>query len=308
MATIGDKSQSRRAQQIVEVAIVRLKPSPHNARSHSLRQIKLLARSIERFGFVAPVIIDKNQQIVAGHGRILAARRLGLETVPAVMIEYLSDVELRAYLVADNRLAEKSAWDKKLLAVQLEEFQELGFDLAEIGFEPAEVDILLEEAAETAGKSEDDDELLPALAATAISRDGDLWRLGDHVLICGDAADPLAYRRLLDGKKAKFVFTDPPYNVPITGHVSGLGRTHHREFEQACGEMTSTQFTDFLARAFQQTVNHSIRGSIHQVCMDWRHAREMLAAGDRVYHQLLNICVWNKTNAGMGSLTAASMN
>ncbi len=290
-----------RAREIVETPIERLKPSTDNPRTHSTQQIKLIARSIKRFGFVAPVLIDQNDRILAGHGRLLAAQRLGLKTVPTVIVDHLSEAARRAYLVADNRLAEKSGWDRKLLAVQLHEFKELGFELEEIGFEPAEVDIVLDDLAEMQDDAGPADRI-PSLAKAVVTRVGDVWRLGRHRLACGDATVETSYVQVMEGQKAEFVFTDPPYNVRINGHVSGLGKTRHREFVSASGELSRAQFITFLSRAFEQLAAHTVDGSIHQICMDWRHTYEMLHAGEQTYDKLLNICVWNKTNAGMGSL------
>ena len=270
-----------------------------NARTHSRKQIAKIAASIERFGFVNPVLIDQNNMVVAGHGRVAGAKKLGWKKVPVLRIEHLNDEEKRAYILADNRLAEEAGWDADILSIELQSLLECDFSIELTGFDTAEIDsYLLSE--EDAGS---DDENIPALPSPAetVSQEGDLWILGKHRLLCGDATDPVSYKNLLGRAKAGMVFTDPPYNVPIQGHVSGLGKNTHQEFAMASGEMTSGQFEDFLSTVFDRLVQHSRDGSIHYICMDWRHLAELQAAGDRAYRELKNICVWVKSNAGMGT-------
>ena len=196
-------------------------------------------------------------------------------------------------------MAEKAGWDKETLALELQGLIDLEFDVELTGFEIPEIDILLEET--QAKRDEIDDPIPPLRRNAVICRSGDLWLLDKHRLVCGDARNPEAYRLLMADEKAQFIFTDPPYNVPIRNHVSGLGRARHREFQMASGEMSSPQFARFLSQVFQQLAHNSIAGSIHQICMDWRHLAEMLDAGTQVYSELKNGCIWNKSNAGMGS-------
>ena len=288
-------------QQVVDTPPSRLRPSPNNPRVHSERQLKLLTRSIQRFGFINPVLIDTQHRVVAGWGRVQAAKQLGLAAVPTLRIDHLTKEELQAYVIADNRLAEKAGWDRSLLAIELQGLTEIGFDFEAVGFEPAEVDILLDELAETQEEDKPEDDL-PDLQTKAVTKPGDLWVCGQHRLVCADAREPAAYERVLDGEKAASAITDPPYNVKIDGHVSGLGRRHHREFAMASGELSSQDFTVFLEHSFRNMVAHSRDGSVHYVFMDWRHVEEIMTAGRKVYRQLMNICVWCKTNAGMGSL------
>lgn len=286
---------------IQHVPVADLRPYSGNARVHRPKQIAEIASSITAFGFNNPVLIDKFDVIIAGHGRVEAAKKLGLDTVPCVRLEHLSDAEKRAYILADNRLAEKAGWDREILAIELQHLTTLDvdFDVTITGFEMAEIDVLLG-AAETKVDAAD---ILPApVAGPAVTRLGDLWQIGAHRLICGDATDPETSARLLDGDRAQMVFTDPPYNVKIDGHVSGLGAVKHREFAFASGEMSEAEFTAFLERVFANLVQSSIDGAIHFVCMDWRHLGEVIAAGGRTFSELKNICVWNKTNGGMGSL------
>ncbi len=276
-----------------------LRPYPGNARTHSPKQIKQIARSIERFGFNNPVLVDDDDQIMAGHGRVEAAKLLNMKTVPTVRLSHLSESEKKAYILADNRLAEKAGWDNEVLAIELQGLVDLGFDVLLTGFEPAEVDIIIEGIG---NESEQPENLVPEeTSGPAVSRLGDVWMLGKHILVCGDSTDATTYQLLMGDEKAEFVFTDPPYNLKIDGNVSGLGRVKHGEFPMASGEMSESEFTAFLSSVYDLLCKYSTDGSIHQICMDWRHMREMLAAGDANYSELKNVCIWNKNNAGMGT-------
>jgi DNA modification methylase len=288
--------------QIEQMRVRELRPHPNNARMHSRKQIQQIAKSIKRFGFCNLVLVDDVKQIIAGHGRVEAAKLLGIDEVPTCRLSHLSDAEKRAYVLADNKLAEKAGWDRELLAIELQGLIELEVEIELTGFEMAEIDLLLEEAREATDASSGPEHQAPEPSpGPAVSQIGDLWLLGSHRLLCGDARDQAAYDHLLEGAKAEFVFTDPPYNVAIDGHVCGLGRVRHREFAMGCGEMSEAEFTAFLKEVFCLLAENTIDGSIHQVCMDWRHLCEMLGAGRTAYSELKNLCVWNKTNAGMGS-------
>ena len=279
-----------------------LRPYPGNARTHSPKQIKQISRSIARFGFNNPVLVDDDDQIIAGHGRVEAAKLLNMKTVPTVRLSHLSEAEKKAYILADNRLAEKAGWDNEILAIELQGLVDLGFDVLLTGFEPAEVDIIIEGIEDESEQPEN--LMLEETSAPPVSRLGDLWMLGKHILVCGDSTDAANYKLLMGDEQAEFVFTDPPYNVRIDGNacnIGGLGSVKHREFAMASGEMSEGQFTAFLSSVYALLCRHSTDGSIHQICMDWRHMREMLAAGDANYTELKNVCIWNKTNAGMGS-------
>lgn len=281
----------------------KLKPRPNNPRTHTPRQIQQVVASIQEFGFINPVLIDSSDGIVAGHARIAAAASLGMTDVPAVCVDHLSPTQIRAYVIADNRLAEKAGWDRNLLALELQELSvELNFDVTITGFETAEIDLLVGEAATSAAPDKADE--IPKIDRhiPAVSRLGDIWQIGDHALLCGDALKAESYRRLLQGKRAQMVFTDPPYNVRIAGNVSGLGRIKHREFAMASGEMSEAEFTSFLKCVLTNLADFSTDGSIHFICIDWRHMRELSNAADKVYAELKNVCVWAKSNAGMGSL------
>jgi DNA modification methylase len=279
-----------------------LKPRARNPRTHTAKQIKQIAVSIKEFGFISPVLIDGADGIIAGHGRVEAAKLIGMSDVPTVRVDHLTPAQIRAYVIADNRLAENAGWDRALLTLELQELSvEPNFDVTVTGFETAEIDLLIREMGED---SPDEADEIPAIdrSVPAVSRPGDRWRIGDHFLLCGDALNKDSYVALLGTQKAQMVFTDPPYNVAIAGNVSGLGKVKHREFAMASGEMSPQEFTEFLETAFIRLADFSTNGSIHFICMDWRHVRELLEAATKPYSELKNLCVWSKTNAGMGSL------
>ncbi len=289
---------------IVYLPIAALVARTNNPRIHSARQIEQIAASIQRFGFTNPVLIDGKGRIVAGHGRVAAARQLGLSEVPTVRLDQLSDDELRAYVIADNRLAEKAGWDQELLGLEFQYLAslDLDLDLSVTGFAPPEIDVLIQGVGADADTGSNTADEVPAVEARAVTRLGDVWQVGRHRLVCGDATDPAVYQLLLGGERAQMVFTDPPYNVPVDGHVGGLGKTRHREFAMAAGEMDPAAFTSFLTTVFRNLAAHSEDGSLHFQCMDWRHMPEILAAGAAAYGELKNLCVWAKSNGGMGSL------
>ncbi|WP_237478310.1 site-specific DNA-methyltransferase [Lichenibacterium dinghuense] len=275
-----------------------LRPDPRNARKHDPKQVARIAESISRFGFNNPILVDGTGTVIAGHGRLAAAKQLGLAAVPTLCLDHLSEAERRAYRIADNRLAELSSWDKGLLAIELGELQDLDFELELTGFDLGEIGLILD----AADGSAPEDAVPPSAPGPAVSRPGDVWILGEHRLFCGSALEATSYERLMVGERAAMVFTDPPYNVPISGHVSGLGRNKHREFAAASGEMSEAAFTAFLRSAFELMAGNAADGAVHFVCMDWRHMGEVLAAAKGVYSELKNLCVWNKDNGGMGSL------
>jgi DNA modification methylase len=285
-------------------AIVCLKENPINPRLHNERQIRQIAKSIETFGLIVPVLVDNSLTVIAGHGRLQAARFLGLTELPTVLIEHLSGAQTKAFAIADNKLTDNSAWDERLLAQQLKALSEveLDFDLEATGFEVAEIDLLIEGLAPEANTSADEADQLPDQRERQVCRVNDLWILGKHRVLCADSRDPKTYSALMDGRKAGLVFTDPPYNVKIDGHATGLGAIHHKNFRMAAGEMSAGEFTDFLARVFSHLVSHSVDGSLHYIFMDWRHAKEILTAGNETYSELKSLCVWVKDNGGMGSL------
>jgi DNA modification methylase len=285
-----------------------LTPNPRNPRTHSRRQIRQIAESIKAFGHLVPILIDEKGVILAGHGRLAAANLLGLRTVPTVTASGLSEVQKRAFLIADNRLAEKAGWDKEILEIELQGLVTVGFDVEVTGFEVPEVDLVLDAAAEKVQDPGPEDDLPDVRHdQPAVTRPGDLWLLGPsgvprHRLLAGDARDPAAIATLMGEEQAAMVITDPPYNVPIKGHVSGKGRARHGEFAMASGEMTEEEFISFLKSFLVAALMRTAPGALLYVFMDWRHLFEMLTAARALDLRLINICVWNKSNGGMGSL------
>jgi 16S rRNA G966 N2-methylase RsmD len=280
-----------------------LRANPGNARTHSDRQISQLAASIRTFGFLNPILVDEQGMVLAGHGRLAAARLLGLDEVPVVQVTHLTPAHKRALVLADNRLAELAGWDRNLLKIELAELStlDLDFEVEITGFDTVEIDRLLQVGIEEAQPDPADDIPPVDIGRDPVTRLGDVWCLGRHRLMCGSALERTSYAQLLQNERAQMVFTDPPYNVPIKGHVSGKGRHQHSEFVMGCGEMSAVEFTAFLADAVQLMAQHSRDGAIHFICMDWRHQGELLRAGLPTYGTPKNLCVWVKDNAGMGS-------
>lgn len=287
---------------VSEQPIAKLTPSKRNARTHSRKQIKQIADSIARFGFTNPVLVDEENRIIAGHGRLEAAKLLGLAKVPTITLAHMSPEERRAYMLADNKLALNAGWDPEILAIEMQELIDLDFDIELTGFSLAEVDLTLEAAREARldGRDAAEDQI-PEPEAVSVSQRGDIWLLGEHRLICGDARDRANFEALMQSERADLVFTDPPYNVRIDGHVCGKGGVRHREFAFASGEMSEDEFTRFLQVTLGNSAAAMRDGAIAFVCMDWRHMRELLTAGDQVFTELKNLVVWNKTNGGMGT-------
>jgi len=282
-----------------------LKPDPANPRRHSRKQLRQIAESIKVFDFIVPVLTDRDGKIVAGHGRTEAANALGMTQVPTICLEHLSPAQIRAFMIADNKLCENATWNDRLLAEQLRDLSLLGLDFSlEItGFEMGEIDLRIASLEESLAPCDDPADGLPeASVGPLVSQLGDFWLLGHHRLLCGSALDTGAFTALMGAERAAAIFTDPPYNVQIDGHASGLGAVHHRPFPMASGEMNKAEFTAFLVRALCNLVAFSMAGSLHYICMDWRHLEELLAAASAAYSELKNLCVWAKDNAGMGSL------
>lgn len=277
-------------------------PHANNARTHSDRQISKIARSITRFGFVNPILTDAASGVIAGHGRVLAAKQLGLASVPVIALDHLSDAQKRAYILADNRLAEEAGWDRDLLRLELGALIELddAIEITDTGFEIAEIDTLL---LEVEPPDPDDDAPQPD-AWPPIATRGDVWLFdeGRHRLLCGDALEAGDVDRLVSGEPVRLMLTDPPYNVKVQGHVSGLGKAKHTEFAFASGEMDAKAFTAFLTTSLTNGAEHLVDGGLAYVFMDWRHMAELLGAGAAAFDEMKNVCVWAKNNGGMGSL------
>jgi DNA modification methylase len=298
------KLKSRPQLEIVYQRVDALQPDAANPRRHDKKQVRQIASSIEAFGFNVPILIDHDGRVIADHGRLLACRELGWHEVPTLCLDQLTSAQARAFMIADNRLTEIAAWDDRLLAQHLKDLSLLGLDfsLELTGFDMGEIDLRIASLEDEPDPADDPADAVPELPARPFSKPGDLWLLGPHRVLCGDALDAMAVAALMGDELAATVFTDPPYNVPIDGHASGLGAIHHRPFPMASGEMDKAAFTAFLGQACRNLAAFSTEGSIHFICMDWRHVEELLAAGRSIYSELKNLCVWVKDIGGMGSL------
>ena len=288
---------------ITHLAVNEIRPNPRNPRTHSAKQVRQIAASIREYGFTNPILIDEANEIIAGHGRLEAAKSIEVSEVPCICLVGLTKAQKKALLIADNKLALNAGWDVEILQEQMLELIDEGFELEMTGFEIPEVNLILQNSWDKV-ESDPQDENIPSVSedAPAVTREGDLWLLGRHRLFCGDALEPASYRQLLGDERAAMVFTDPPYNVPIDGHVCGSGKVRHREFAMASGEMSDEAFTAFLKTVAERLIEHSADGSMHFLCMDWRHLHELLTACRGPYDEFKNLCVWVKDNGGMGSL------
>ena len=248
-----------------------LRPDPRNARTHPKQQVDQIVASIRQFGFVNPILTDPDGRIIAGHGRLMAAKAMGLAEVPTIQIPGLTEAQKRALRIADNKIALGAGWDLDILKLELAELRsmDLDFDLSVTGFSTGELDVILN------GSADPDDEVIPEMPASPRTRVGDIWILGEHRVGCGDARD-LDFVRRLVGEKAAVdaAFLDPPYNVRISGHANAVGR--HREFAMASGEMDEAEFRAFLKQTLGVSASVSRDGAVHFVCMDWRHMDDVV--------------------------------
>lgn len=291
-----------RQARIEYLPIADLKPYANNARTHDDRQLDIMAASIREFGFRNPAIVDSTGVIIAGHGRIEAARRIGMTEVPAIRIEDLSEAQIRAYRIADNRIAELSGWADDILAIELEFLTEIEFEAVEaIGFSMPEIDIRLDgKAKQDSGEEDDATEEIPPLAGEAISRIGDLWVMGGkHRLLCGSALDAENYDRLLEGREADLILQDPPWNCKVSS-ISGSGRTKSREFVMASGEMSDDEFRKFIVDELAENARHAREGAVLLVFIDWRGVEKVIAAGLSLGLKHIAVCIWFKGHGSFG--------
>ena len=286
---------------IESVALTDLKENPRYARLQRNSQIQDLMRSIEAFGFILPVLIDETGMLITGHVRCAAARKMGMTHVPVIRITHLSPEKILAFSIADNQLSQKGRWNETVVAKILLDLTaaELDFSIEATGFTMAEVDVRIESLDMTTQGAGDD--LSHVETGPAVTELGDLWGLGKHKLICGSATEATTYDRLMT-QAAAAVFADPPYNVPVNGHISGSGKTQHREFVEGSGELSPAEYLILLRESMRLSALHCRKGSIHFWCIDWRHDGVMQQAAEPIFGGLKNLCVWVKDNAGMGSL------
>ena len=277
-----------------------LKPWPDNPRVHPEKQLTVLAASMRQFGFTSPILIDENSVILSGHGRVMAAIRIGIESVPTRVISGLKQSQKRAYVIADNKLAQLSSWEIPLLKSEMEVLIKDDYEIELTGFSTAEVDIMFDAPASIKKENPDDLQAVD-MSPVVVTRVGDLWSLGDHYLLCADSLNPQSFQQVMQGVLAQMVMTDPPFNVAITGHVCGNGKVQHKEFAMASGEMSPTEFTEFLRSMCMNICNFSRDGAVIYICMDWRHIRELQDAALPHFGPPRQLCVWVKDNGGMGT-------
>lgn len=290
-----------RSLEIVKVPIEAIKPFATNPREHPKSQIDMLKASISRFGFNNPVLLTADNVLIAGHGRLIAAKEQGLSHVPAIILSGLTEAEQRAYRIADNAIALKGKWALDRLALEAQVVLDAGIAPIELGFEIGELDFAIEGAKKE--KPETEQQVPePNRSQPPVSRVGDLWIIGPHKILCSDSRDPESYRILMPDKKADMVLTDMPWNVKVNGHVSGLGKIKHREFPSASGEMGKEEFARFTATVLQNQADFAKPGALVLQYIDWRSVAMMITVGEGVFERLMNICVWVKPSAGMGSL------
>lgn len=283
------------------VATTSLTPHPRNARTHPKTQIAKLKAAIRKVGFRVPIIVDADNVILAGHGRHQAALELGLPEVPVIAFSDMSEVDRRAFMLADNLLADKAGYDKEALRLELEYLIDVGYEVEVTGLDTIEIDRLL--GTEAADESPADDVVPLPENVSPLSRLGDLWHFGDqHRLLVGDARDPEHVERLMNGERAELVFTDPPYGCVIENNVSGMGRVSHDNFVMGAGQESLPELAMTILRpAFRHIAAHCRAGAIAFVCTDWRAAPHMLDAARGVFDEIKNWIIWVKTNAGMGT-------
>lgn len=287
----------------------RLKVDPHNARTHSEKQIAQVRASIRQFGFTNPILRDPSGMIIAGHARRDAAISLGLDRVPTIRLVGLTDANRRALALADNKIPLNAGWNEEILIEELTaliDHPEVDIDPMALGFDAVEIDNLLLDGTLTAtpkAVSDNAEDRCPSLGTTpAISRVGDLFQLGPHRVTCGDAQIENVYKALMGEDRAHMAFIDSPYNVKIDGHASGLGKKRHREFVMGSGEMPTATFVQFLTAPLSLIARFCLPGSILFACMDWRHISDLSSAAMASKLEQKNLIVWVKTNGGMGTM------
>ena len=272
------------------VAVARVTAAARRTRRHSLHKIKKLAAAIADTGVVTPILLDQKHQIIAGHARVAAAKRLGMETVPAIIIRGLSEPQKRRLALADNKLAEEASWDTEMLALELQELLEM--DPANIeyaGFDIPDLDNIITPRPVLLDDEQDD---LPEPPVAPTSRLGDRWQCGKHAVICGDARTPEAYSALLGWAKADAVFADPPYGLSAAKDINGRGKVKHGDFVMASGEMSSERLAEFFEASLIQVKAYTRDGAVVFVCIDWRHVAMLVTVAERLFTKLLNIACW----------------
>ena len=285
-----------------------LKVVKGNGRKHSKKQIQKLVSSFKKLGYVFPILATEDNRIICGEARYIAAKELGMSKIPAVILNNVTDEQLKVLRIVDDKMAEDAEWDFEILKTELEEILNFDFSIEDLGFSSVEYDKIIsfstddkqDKKVKAKAKAEENaawlEENIPHKAKL-----GNLFRLGDHFVLCGDSLNPENYKILLHGgEKANVIVTDPPYNCKIENFVSKTSQ--HQDFEMAAGEMSDAEFTDFINKFMQNLVNYSEQGSLHYLFMDWRNIHLLVQEGKKLYSKHKNILVWNKGVGGMGNL------
>lgn len=268
----------------------KLIPYVNNARTHSQEQVNKLRGSLREFGFINPVIIDSDFNVIAGHGRLMAAKEEGIEEVPCVLVDYLTEAQKKAYILADNRYAQDAGWDEELLRLEIEALEGMDFDVSLTGFDDQEIADLFADG-ESTGAEDDDFDLSDALEKAAFVERGDVWQVGRHRLMCGDATSPEDVATLMDGKKANLIITDPPYNVAFESS-DGLSIKNDK--------MENDKFYEFLLAAFKNMAEHLEKGgSAYVFHADTEGLNFRKAFIDAGFH-LSGCCIWVKNSLVLG--------
>lgn len=272
-------------------------------RKRSKRWSSAMKASIQRFGLILPILIDQGGQIIGGEGVFEVAKECGFTEVPTVRIDHLSETDIQLLRLALNRIAEESSWDTLELTEEWRELLPLTIDLGyEVsGFATPEIDSLLHQPPAGAGRDADDDPVEVGMPGSEVSRLGDIWQLGDHLVLCGSSLEPENLQRVMGEDRARMVLTDAPYNVKIQGNVGGLGKHKHREFVQASGEMSEAHFTEFLTTSITALAAFCRNGALLYMFMDWRHVWEIMSGIRAADLTMINMAVWAKTSPALGA-------
>lgn len=289
--------------QLIDVNLIVLKLK--SLRKHSKKQLQKLINAIIKVGYVNPILLDEKRNIIAGELRLLAAKELGFTQIPAIILENLTPEEADAIRILDNRIAEDGEWNFENLKEEIEKLMKFDVTFEDLGFDTVDYDkiLLVNDSGENQVHNADkeDETWLDANIPSKVKL-GDLWRLGDHFVYCGDSLLARSFEILMQGELAQIVITDSPYNCKIKGHVCGLGKTQHEEFAMASGEMTISEFAEFISKFMQNLIKFSVNGSLHYLFMDWAGLNTLLTQGKKHYTELKNIAVWNKLIGGMGAM------
>ena len=286
------------------ISVNSLLSSKKKSRKHSKKQLEKLKRCIKKVGFTMPIVVNEQYEIIAGELRLKAAQELNIDVIPVIILDNVSDEEARAIKILDNRIAEDGEWDYSVLKEEIEALFKFDFELQDLGFETIDYDKIFiqnDPAEKLSHCNQVENESWLDANIPKRTNLGDLWRLGDHFVICGDSLDENIFKVLMQGELAQIVVTDPPYNCPIDKYVCGLGKIKHEEFVMASGEMTNAEFAQFLHNFMKNAVKYSVNGSLSYIFMDWKGINTLINEAMKLYHSMINLAVWNKGVGGMGA-------